>query len=75
VPEPLLTDKTWPNGDRRTIAIWEEFPSADLLVAFRPIHQRYDGRYTIVWRVLRQFPDPLITDIADYVQFESADVN
>ncbi|MEM8602768.1 MAG: hypothetical protein AAGF24_02890, partial [Cyanobacteria bacterium P01_H01_bin.121] len=74
-PEPLLDNERWPARDRRTAILQEDIPSADLLVAFRPIYQRQDGSYTVVWRVLRQFQAPQITDLADYIQFQSADVN
>ena len=43
--------------------------SSDVLVAFQPVSRRSDGSYTVLWRVLAQFPDPQIQDLDQYVKF------
>jgi hypothetical protein len=43
--------------------------SSDIIVAFRPVRRRYDGSYTIVWRVLNQLPAPPIEDLDNYLQY------
>ncbi|MDJ0676671.1 MAG: hypothetical protein QNJ36_15045 [Calothrix sp. MO_167.B42] len=42
--------------------------SSDVIVAFRPVRRRADGSYTILWRVVKQLPDPQIQDLEDYLQ-------
>jgi hypothetical protein len=39
-------------------------------VAFRPVNRRPDGSYTVLWRVLNQFPDPQIEDLEKYVNLQ-----
>lgn len=34
--------------------------SGDVLIAFQPLHRRTDGSYTVLWRVLHEFSDPVI---------------
>jgi hypothetical protein len=49
--------------DRRRLLIGKEG-------AFQPVKQRFDGSYTVIWRLLNQFPDPKITDLEEYVYLE-----
>jgi hypothetical protein len=45
--------------------------SSDVLVAFRTVNQRSDGSYTVLWRVLNQFPDPQVRDLSSLSQVQS----
>ncbi len=56
-------------GDRLYIDQLLAMQSSDVIVAFRPVRRRADGSYTILWRVLKQLPDPQIQDLEDYLQF------
>jgi hypothetical protein len=38
----------------------QQIPSSDIIIAFRPVRQRSDGSYTVLWRVLQQLPAPAI---------------
>lgn len=38
----------------------QKIRSSDLVIAFRPVHRRNDGSYTVVWRVLKELPAPKI---------------
>ena len=55
--------------DRRTLAIALDIPSSDLLIALQPVDRRIDGSYTVLWRVLRSFPDPPIVDLHRYADY------
>lgn len=69
VPEVIASGRTIEPRERRNLDQLLEMPSADLLVAFRPINRRPDGSYVVVWRVLKRFPNPQVTDLDRYVQF------
>lgn len=69
LPEVVRTGQTLTPRQRRYLDQLLETPGSDVLVAFRPVGQRPDGSYVILWRVLAQFPDPQITDLDEYVQF------
>jgi hypothetical protein len=70
LPEVVLKRGVIFRQQRRYLNRILETPSSDVLVAFQPISRRDDGSYTVLWRVLNQFPDPKITDLQDYVDFE-----
>jgi len=70
LPEVVLKRGVIFRKQRRYLNRILETPSSDVLVAFQPISRRDDGSYTVLWRVLNQFPDPKITDLQDYVDFE-----
>lgn len=72
LPEFVLTGERLNRNQRRNLAFFLETPSSDLLVAFRPVYRRIDGSYTVVWRVIREFPNPKIEDLANYVDLERA---
>ncbi|WP_448562000.1 hypothetical protein [Trichothermofontia sp.] len=69
LPEPVRTGRAVPETERRALPLQMELQSRDLLVAFQPVRQRPDGSYTVLWRVLAQFPDPQIEDIDQFVRF------
>ena len=70
LPEFVLTGERLNRNQRRNLALFLETPSSDLLVAFRPVYRRLDGSYTVVWRVLREFSNPQIEDLVNYVDLE-----
>ena len=45
-------------------------PAKDLLVVFRPVKSRENGTYTVLWRVLGEFPEPNVTDLDRYANYE-----
>mgnify|MGYP003340048455 CR=1 FL=1 len=54
------------SGDRRYMAEALEMGSSDVMLVLQPIDRRADGSYRVVWRMLRQFPAPQITDLREY---------
>lgn len=70
LPEFVLTGERLNRNQRRNLALFLETPSSDLLVAFRPVYRRLDGSYTVVWRILREFSNPQIEDLVNYVDLE-----
>ncbi|MEM7726791.1 MAG: hypothetical protein AAF208_10525 [Cyanobacteria bacterium P01_A01_bin.45] len=43
--------------------------SSDIIVAFRPVRRRSDGSYTVLWRVIKHFDNPVINDLEKYVKY------
>ncbi|MBD1920166.1 hypothetical protein H6F77_03430 [Microcoleus sp. FACHB-831] len=70
LPEVLLNLQPVARRDRRKIDELIQTSSSDVLVAFRPVHRRTDGTYTILWRFLGEFPDPQVKDIEDYLNLD-----
>ncbi len=70
VPEVLLTGEPITRSERRYLNLILDTPSSDVLVAFRPVQQRFDGSYIVLWRVLDQFPEPQIVDLHKYVELD-----
>ncbi|MEC4891871.1 MAG: hypothetical protein SAL07_10635 [Oscillatoria sp. PMC 1051.18] len=70
LPEPVITGEPITRENRRNAREILETPSSDIIIAFRPVRQRANGGYTIVWRIITEFPDPQITDLEKYVQLE-----
>ncbi len=67
VPEIILNDQPISRRQRRYLNLILETPSSDLLIAFRPVRRRDDGSYTVLWRILGEFPAPQIRDLYQYV--------
>ncbi len=70
LPEVILKRQSISRAQRRYVDLLLETPSSDVLVAFQPVSQRSDGSYTVLWRILKPFPDPQITDLEKYVHLE-----
>ncbi|MBD2740087.1 hypothetical protein [Coleofasciculus sp. FACHB-1120] len=70
VPEVVQAGGTVSREQRRYLDQVLEFPSSDVLVAFRPVSRRADGSYTVLWQVLTQFPDPQIEDVEKYIKLQ-----
>ncbi|BAY63422.1 hypothetical protein NIES22_35100 [Calothrix brevissima NIES-22] len=60
VPDMIISGKPLSPQERQYLNQLEKIPSSDILVAFRPVRRRADGSYTVLWRVLHQFPEPQI---------------
>lgn len=60
VPDMIIGGKPLSPQERQYLNQLEKIPSSDILVAFRPVRRRADGSYTVLWRVLHQFPEPQI---------------
>lgn len=41
----------------------------DIILAFRPVRQRSDGSYTVLWKVLNQLKEPQIEDLEEYLKY------
>lgn len=67
LPELLTSGRPVPPNQRQILKDLLKLRSSDLLFAFRPVSRRSDGSYTVLWRLLRQFPDPQIQDLEKYV--------
>ncbi|HEY9651951.1 MAG TPA: hypothetical protein V6C95_14900 [Coleofasciculaceae cyanobacterium] len=70
LPEAVLTGEPISRAQRRYLDEILDIPSSDMLVAFRPVRQRSDGSYIVLWRVLHEFPSPKITDLDRYLQLD-----
>jgi len=70
VPEVILKRQPVSREDRRYLDQILEMPSSDVLVAIQPVSRRFDGSYTVLWRLLNQFPDPRIIDLEKYVELD-----
>ncbi len=69
LPDILTVERNITDRERRLLDILLDMPSRDLLIAFRPVRQREDGSYTVLWRVLNRFPDPQVEDLHKYVNY------
>jgi len=70
LPEAVLEGEPISRAQRRYLPEILSTPSSDVIVAFQPVHQRLDGSYTVLWRLLYRFPDPQIENLAEYVDLE-----
>lgn len=70
LPEAVLKGEPISRSQRRYLPEILKTPSSDVIVAFQPVHQRLDGSYTVLWRLLYRFPDPQIENLAEYVELE-----
>ena len=70
IPEVVLTGEPISRRERRYLNLILDTPSSDLLVAFRPVKERFDGSYIVLWRVLEQFSEPQIVDLHRYVELD-----
>jgi hypothetical protein len=68
LPEIINTGKSIPKSDRANINELLKMQSSDTIIAFRPVRQRSDGSYTVLWRVVNQLPDPEIEDLEAYLE-------
>ena len=69
LPDAIADDRPLLKTDRRYVPLILDMQSSDTLVAFRPVRRRADGSYTVLWKVLAEFPDPQIEDLQDYVRY------
>jgi hypothetical protein len=70
LPEVILNDEPIPRSQRRHAGRILETPSSDLLIAFRPLRRDPDGSYVLLWKIIKRFPDPEISDLKNYVTFQ-----
>lgn len=72
MPDAIGLNKALPVQERRKLdQVIAELKSKDLLVVFRPVDRKPDGSYSVLWRVLGEFAEPQVTDLAQYIQFEN----
>jgi hypothetical protein len=70
LPEIIANNQVLSRKQRRYIDQLLQMQSSDVIVAFRPVRRHSDGSYTVIWRVLQQFKDPIIEDLEDYLKFQ-----
>lgn len=70
LPKVVVTGDRLLRWRRRYLAQTLKTPSSDLLIAFRPVSLNPDGSYTVLWRIIHQFPNPQIQDLPDYVDWQ-----
>ncbi|OUL17785.1 hypothetical protein BV378_37780 [Nostoc sp. RF31YmG] len=63
LPDMILSGRALSPQERQSLGQIQQLRSSDILLAFRPVRRRSDGSYTILWRVLTQFPEPQIKDL------------
>ena len=71
-PEALTHGKPVTPSERRNLDEHLAMPGKDLLVVFQPVTERHNGSYTVLWRVLGEFPTPELKDAADYATYEQS---
>jgi hypothetical protein len=67
LPEIVTSGRPLASGDRGQLKTLLQHQGSDRLIAFRPVIQRNDGSYTVLWKVLDRKAAPLITDLDQYV--------
>ncbi|MFM2432261.1 MAG: hypothetical protein RLZZ511_3475 [Cyanobacteriota bacterium] len=67
LPELITRGRALEPGERGDLKTHLRHSGSDQLIAFRPVIQRNDGSYTILWKVLKQQSAPQITDLDRYV--------
>ncbi len=67
LPEIVTSGRPLASGDRGQLKTLLQHQGSDRLIAFRPVIQRHDGSYTVVWKVLDSQAAPQITDLDQYV--------
>jgi hypothetical protein len=67
LPEIVATGRPLSSGDRGQLKTLLQHQGTDQLIAFRPVIQRNDGSYTVLWKVLDSKAAPQITDLDQYV--------
>ncbi|OKH54792.1 hypothetical protein NIES2101_06405 [Calothrix sp. HK-06] len=69
LPSAILTGQKLTPQERLSIDELLKISSSDTIVAFRPVRQRSDGSYTVLWRVLNRFTAPQIEDLEAYLKY------
>lgn len=69
LPEAILTGKQLTPKERLQIDELLKIQSSDRIIAFRPVRQRSDGSYTVLWRVIKEFNAPQIDDLETYLKY------
>jgi hypothetical protein len=67
LPEIVTSGRPLASGDRGQLKTLLQHQGSDRLIAFRPVIQRNDGSYTVLWKVLDRQAAPQITDLDQYV--------
>jgi hypothetical protein len=67
LPEIVTSGRPMASGDRGQLKTLLQHQGTDQLIAFRPVIQRNDGSYTVLWKVLDTKAAPPITDLDQYV--------
>jgi hypothetical protein len=62
LPEIMLSGTQLARQAPSTLEQLQQMHSSDIIFAFRPVRRRSDGSYTVLWRVLNQFPEPQLSD-------------
>ncbi|NJR67949.1 MAG: hypothetical protein HC771_04195 [Synechococcales cyanobacterium CRU_2_2] len=70
VPDAIAKGTPVSYAQRRNLEKTLEMPAKDLLVVFQPVKSRENGTYTVLWRVLGEFPEPYVTDLNRYANYE-----
>ncbi|RUS96228.1 hypothetical protein DSM106972_087700 [Dulcicalothrix desertica PCC 7102] len=69
LPSAIVSGKKLTPQERLSIDELLKISSSDTIVAFRPVRQRSDGSYTVLWRVLNRFTAPQIEDLEAYLKY------
>ncbi|MBW4600272.1 MAG: hypothetical protein KME29_11855 [Calothrix sp. FI2-JRJ7] len=69
LPSAILTGQKLTPQERLSIDELLKISSSDTIIAFRPVRQRSDGSYTVLWRVLNRFTAPQIEDLEAYLKY------
>jgi hypothetical protein len=69
LPDAIVNSKKLTPQERLQIDQLVRIQSSDTIVAFRPVRQRSDGSYTVLWRVLNKLNAPQIEDLEAYLKY------
>ncbi|MBE9032170.1 hypothetical protein IQ266_20740 [filamentous cyanobacterium LEGE 11480] len=67
LPEVVTTGRPLQPGERGQLKSLLAHQGQDRLIAFRPVTQRRDGSYTVLWKVLETKAAPQIRDLENYI--------
>ena len=70
LPGIIVNNQLLTRKQRRYLDQLLEMQSSDIILAFRPVRRRYNGSYTVIWRVLQELPEPQIDDLEDYLKYQ-----
>ncbi|BAZ16166.1 hypothetical protein NIES4071_80410 [Calothrix sp. NIES-4071] len=69
LPEAIVSGEKLTPQERLRIDELLKIQSSDTIVAFRPVRQRSDGSYTVLWRVVNRLSAPQIEDLETYLKY------
>ncbi len=67
LPDIVASGRPLKPGERGQLKSLLQADGRDRIIVFRPVTRRLDGSYTVLWQVLKQNPEPVLTDLDRYI--------